>query len=104
MRLTVRHHFDFGSDRELVGDDLVRPEAWDALRTATSGPFGIPQTRAAWEAEADARPDIAERAPALDAVLERRGVQTLASYGVGGATLELWLHRVAPRRRLILTD
>ena len=33
MRLTVRHHFDFGADRAVVGDDLVRPEAWDALRT-----------------------------------------------------------------------
>ena len=45
MRLTVRHHFDFGADRALVGHDLVRPEAWNALRTQTRGPFALPPTR-----------------------------------------------------------
>ena len=33
MRLTVRHSFDFGVDRELVGSDLVRPEAESQVRS-----------------------------------------------------------------------
>jgi hypothetical protein len=104
VRITLRHHFDFGADRELVGDDLVRPEAWDALRTRTDGAFALPADRTAWEATADAGTDIAKRARAIDAVLAERAVGTLASYGVGVAALELWLHRLAPHRGLTLTD
>lgn len=104
MRLTVRHVFDFGQERELVGDDLVRPEAWDALRVKTSGPFGLAADRAALEAAADSRPDIEARARDLHALLEERGVCSLASYGAGAAALEVWLHRLAPERRLVLTD
>ena len=104
MRVTIPHYYDFGEDRELVGDDLVRPEAWDALRTRTHGPFALPETHEEWEAVADDRDDIRLRAAALDAWLDDRGVRTLASYGVGGATLELWLHRLNPERALRLTD
>ena len=104
MRLTVPHWFDFGAERELVGDDLVRPEAWDALRTRTTGPFSLPDTREEWERVADERGEIRDRCRALDAWLTERGVNRLASYGVGGATVELWLHRVNPGRELVLTD
>jgi hypothetical protein len=52
----------------------------------------------------DERPEICERARQIDAWLEERGVQTLASYGVGGAVLELWLERLSPERQLRLTD
>ncbi|TML98489.1 MAG: hypothetical protein E6G10_22675 [Actinobacteria bacterium] len=104
MRLTVPHYFDFGEDRRHVGGDLVRPNSWDGLRIATTGPFGIPETRDAWGAAADARPEIAERARVVAQVCRERGVERLASYGVGGATLELWLHRVAPGLQLTLTD
>ena len=37
LKLTIRHYYDFGADRHVVGDDLVTPESWDGLRTATSG-------------------------------------------------------------------
>ena len=104
MRLTVPHWFDFGAERELVGDDLVRPEAWDALRTRTSGPFSLPDSRAEWERVADERDEIRDRCRALDAWLTERAVNRLASYGVGGATVELWLHRLNPGRELVLTD
>jgi hypothetical protein len=104
MRLTVRHHFHFGADRPLVGDDLVRAEAWDALRTRTSGPFAIARDREELERTADSRPEIGERARAINTLLEQRGVRTLASYGVGGAVVELWLHRLAPELRLHVTD
>lgn len=46
LRVTIRHYYDFGMDRAIVGDDLVRPDAWDRLRTQTSGVFAIPPTRA----------------------------------------------------------
>lgn len=104
MRLTVRHHFDFGADRDLVGDDLVRPEAWDALRTGTSGPFALADTREAWERAADERPELEARARRIDAVFARRGARKVVSYGVGGATLECWLKRIAPDRELVITD
>lgn len=41
MRLTARPVFDFGEHRNLVGDDLVRPESWDALRVGTEGPVSL---------------------------------------------------------------
>src|SRR4051794_1351032 len=104
MRLTVRHHYDFGTDRALVGDDLVRPEAWDALRTQTTGAFSLPETRAGWERTADEHPELGARARRLGALFARRGARTVASYGAGGATLECWLKRIAPARDLIVTD
>jgi hypothetical protein len=104
MRLTVRHHFDFGTDRAVVGDDLVRPEAWDALRTQTSGAFALADTREAWERTADEHPELEARARRLDAVFARRGARRVASYGVGGATLECWLSRHAPDRELVVGD
>ena len=104
MRLTVRHHFDFGADRALVGDDLVRPEAWDALRTQTSGPFALPPTRQEWERTADEHPELQARARRISELLDARGVNRLASYGAGGATLECWLKRAAPARELAVTD
>jgi hypothetical protein len=104
MRLTVRHHFDFGADRALVGDDLVRPEAWDALRTQSSGAFALPPTRDEWERTADEHPELDVRARRISELLDTRGVSRLASYGAGGATLECWLKRVAPARELVVTD
>jgi hypothetical protein len=104
MRLTLRHHFDFGADRALVGDDLVRPEAWDALRTQTSGPFALAETREKWERTADEHPELEARARRIVDLLDARGVTRLASYGVGGATLECWLKRLGPQRELVVTD
>jgi hypothetical protein len=103
MRITVRHHFDFGSDRVVVGDDLVRAEAWDSQRTQTDGAFSLAASRDELERTADARPEIGERALAIDRWLERQDVETLASYGVGGGVLEAWLLRLS-RRRLLVTD
>jgi hypothetical protein len=100
----MRHYFDFGPDHALVGDDLARPEAWDALRTSSSGAFALPDSRDAFERAADERLELAKRARSLDERLEQLGVGTLASYGVGSALLELWLHRLRPDRRLRLTD
>jgi hypothetical protein len=100
----MRHHFDFGPDRVVVGEDLVRPEAWDALRTRTDGAFSVAASREELERTADGRPEIGERARAIERWLEQRDVNTLASYGVGGGVLETWLLRLAPERPLALTD
>src|SRR4051812_22786059 len=104
LRLTIPHYFDFGEATPLVGDDLVRPEAWDELRTGTDGPFALASDRAELERQADQRPEIAERARQLTAWLDERGVGRLASYGAGAAVLELWLLRLAPARQLLATD
>lgn len=104
VRLTLRHRFDFGTDRTLVGDDLVRPAAWDALRIRSGGSFALPATRAEWEALADASTHIRDRAAALNRRLDDAGVSVLASYGAGTALLELWLARQRPDRQLIVTD
>jgi hypothetical protein len=104
VRVTTRHHFDFGPDRVLVGDDLVRADAWDALRTRTEGAFSLAGSRAELEETADSRPEIAERARAIELWLADRDVRTLASYGVGGGVLEAWLLRLSPVRRLVMTD
>ena len=82
MRITIRHHFDFGADRAVVGDDLVRPQAWDALRTRTSGAFAISRDRAELERTADERPEIGERARQIDAWLEEQVSQ--CAYCING--------------------
>jgi hypothetical protein len=104
MRITMRHYFDFGAERALVGDELGHPEAWDSLRVRSDGPFSMPETREALERAADEQRELAERARSIDAELEQRRVRTLASYGAGAGVLENWLQRLRPDRRLLLTD
>lgn len=104
MRITIRHHFDFGNDRALVGEELVRPQSWDALRIQTAGPFAAAASREELERTATARTEIGNRARAIDRWLEDEKLRTLASYGVGGGILEWWLLRIRPERRLVLAD
>ena len=102
MKLVVPHYYDFGADRALIGSDLVRPDAWDALRSIP-GPFALPETRSAWEALAD-RADLRQRARGIVAVTADRGARSLCSHGVGTAALELNIKRLAPELDLICTD
>lgn len=104
MRITIPHYFDFGDDRHLVGDDLVRAPAWDALRTQTSGPFALPETRERWEEAADERQEIAERARVIEGLLKQRRVSRVASYGAGAALIELWLNRLTPQMQFLLGE
>jgi hypothetical protein len=104
VRITVPHYFDFGEDRRLVGDDLVRPEAWDAIRISSSGAFALPASRAEWESLVDGQADYAERARIIDRLVTDRGGGSIASYGVGVASLELWLSRLRPDRRLAVGE
>jgi hypothetical protein len=104
IRLTLPHRFDFGADAPVVGENLLRSEAWDSLRLETSGAFSIASDRAELERQADAHPEIGERMRLVNAVLRERGVRRLVSYGVGGAMPELWLLRLDPGRALVVTD
>ena len=102
MRLTIPHYYDFGAQRERVGRDLADSAAWDTLRDG-EGPFGLPSTRAAWEAIAS---DPATVARAEDVVRVARGCEArrLCSYGVGTGALELQVARHAPELELTCTD
>ena len=102
MKLTARHYFDFGADRHLVGDDLGRAEAWDRLRTATAGAFGLPDTRESWEAGARGNAELVERARRLDEILPPGAA--VASYGAGTAQVELLLSSLRPGVRLLVGD
>jgi len=102
--ITAPHYYDFGNDRRLVGDELDRPDAWDAIRTRTESQFTLPPTREAWERHADRWNEGSVRARAIDRWLCAHSVGSLASYGVGGASLELWLHRLSPERSLTITE
>jgi hypothetical protein len=103
-RITVPHYYDFGNDRRLVGDELNRPEDWDALRTRTDGPFSLPATRSEWEQGADQWEQGLAQARAIDSWLVANSIGSLASYGVGRASLELSLHRLSPGRALAVTE
>jgi hypothetical protein len=104
LRVTLPHRYDFGESAELVGDDLLRPEAWDSLRTQTSGPFSMAADRGELERQADEHPEVGERMRRVDTALSDRGCRHLVSYGVGGALPEMWLLRLDPERQLTITD
>jgi hypothetical protein len=104
MRMTIRHVYDFGDDRAVVGDDLVRPEAWDALRTRTDGPFAMADSAEAAQRQALAHPELVARADALAGWLRRERVGRLVSYGAGGGTVELLVSRHEGAPQLVLTD
>jgi len=103
LRLAITHRYDFGRDAGILPGGLAEAEGWDALRTASNGPFALPDSRPDWEARAD-DPQLRERARALNARLGGRGVRALASYGVGTAGLELWLVRLDPGLRIVVTE
>ena len=104
LRVTVRHYYDFGADRLVVGSDLIDPAAWDRLRTSTRGVFSIPTTRDELARLAEEQPEIAARARAIDAWFEEQSACVVASYGVGGASLEWWLHQLRPSRKFVVTE
>lgn len=104
MRLTMPHMVDFGDDANVVGAQLLTPEAWDALRVETSGPYAIAGARATLEAELGKRPDLVARAELVLRWMDDNGLRSIASYGVGAAILEFAIHRADPSRRLVVSD
>jgi len=98
MRLTIPHYFEFGEDAAVLPSGLTSADAWDALRTETGGAFAIPRDRGELERQADARPEIGERARSLPIA------GSLASYGAGVGLIELWLLRLHAGLQLTVTD
>jgi len=103
-RLTIPHYFDFGEDRSEVGDELSSAQGWDALRLRTAGPFGMATDAAAWAETAQAHPELQSRAAAVADRVRALGGTSLASYGVGGASLEYWLMRDATDLSMTVTE
>lgn len=104
MRLTVPHLVEFDEEADVVGDDLLRPDAWDALRVQTAGAYSIPASRDEYEKRYEAEGVIRTRAGAITKWLDGASCERLASYGAGVAVLELALARLAPARHVIATD
>jgi len=104
LPLTVRHIVDFAGERDLVGETLLSPHSWDALRLQTEGPFTIAQSSDQLEQQADERPDIGNRAELLDEWFNDQAVTSLASYGVGRGILESRLARLGPDREMVMTE
>src|SRR6476661_11210114 len=102
MRIRVRHAYDFGPARSVVGNDLVQAGAWDAARSLP-GPFALPRDRADWE-RAAALPDLDARARDIASIARSLRVGRLCSHGVGTALLELNLTRQLPGVHLVCTD
>lgn len=102
MRIRVRHAYDFGPERAVVGSTLLNPSAWDAARSLP-GPFELPDSRADWE-RSSRRGDLEQRAQDVARVARELGATSLCSHGVGTAALELNLHWAAPELKLTCTD
>ena len=102
--LTIPHWYDFGPDRDVVGRDLGRAEAWDALRTGTDGAFALPSSPAALATAARRQPELEGRARAVGEWLSQIGARSVASYGAGAGLLEWWLSNDPAVGRLLVTE
>jgi hypothetical protein len=101
MRIRLRHSYDFGPARSVVGDDLLQADAWDAARSLPG--FSLPRNRSEWE-RAAALPDLDARARDIAAVARQLHAARLCSHGVGAALLELNLVQKLPEVHLVCTD
>ena len=102
MKLVVRRVFDFGHQRDEVGETLLSPGAWDAVRRLP-GAFHLQDTREQWLADGS-QPPYPERAKSVAALAQRVGALSLCSHGVGGGLLEQQVHQLAPELELTCTD
>ncbi len=102
--ITIVNLYDFEGDAALVGGNLARPGAWDALRTRTTGPFALPATSEILRETAYADAQLCARATAISRWLDAEGIGSVASYGVGTGQLELLLREARPERELILSE
>lgn len=102
MKLVVRRVYDFGAQRDEVGETLLSPSAWDAVRRLP-GAFHLDDTRAEWLA-AGSSPPYPQRAQAVAALVRELGASSLCSHGAGGALLEQRLHELMPELHLTCTD
>lgn len=102
MKLVIRRVYDFGAQRANVGESLLSPAAWDAVRTLP-GAFRLQDTRVEWVLTASRSP-FPERARSVVDIARGLGARSVCSHGVGGALLEQQLHELAPDIILTCTD
>jgi hypothetical protein len=102
--VTLRHHFDFGPSRTLVGDALSDASSWDALRLNGGSGFRIASDRAEHERQAAQHGEIRDRMATFAEWLTRNRIRSLASYGAGTALPEYWLRCLLPDLTLTLTE
>jgi hypothetical protein len=104
VRLTVPHYYDFGPDRDLLGEDLLGPEDWDALRVDGEGIFRFPADPADFARLVEESEWQERRARALAVWIEQSGATTVASYGVGPGIVERWLETLIPHVSLVMSE
>lgn len=85
-----------------VPHEIATREDWDSLRLG-GNIFGLPRTRDAWERQSEA-PVLRLRAEAIIQLLRPLEPRRICSYGVGTASVELWLSRLAPNIELVCGD
>jgi hypothetical protein len=105
LKLTVRHRYDFGPVRRLVGSELSSPDSWDALRSGNDDSFSLPETREKWIDACGSAARARATAESLSRWIRREGhVNSLASYGVGVGCLELHLMQAVSGLRLVASE
>jgi hypothetical protein len=106
IKLTVPHYYKFGTLAGEVGENLVTPSSWDALRLkkTTINPFAIPDTKSEWIENCESNSQLQERGRLLSQRLRELGVSELLSIGSGGACLEYHLLSNMPELKLQMTD
>jgi hypothetical protein len=102
VKLVVQRVYDFGAQREEVGDTLLSPSAWDAVRRLP-GAFHLDDTREEWLA-AGSSSLYPQRAAAVVRLVRALDARSLCSHGVGGALLEQGIHELLPELPVTCTD
>lgn len=103
--LTVSHYSRLTpADRQLVGKSLSGPEAWDLLRNQGSSSFALPASPTEAALRLEAQTAIHQTALDLHRIIRERKASSVASYGVGAASLEWRLLELEPSLALTLTE
>jgi len=104
MKLTIKHHHDFGTNAALAGESLIAPGAWDRLRVSIADDaFRVPQDRKGWIAVCQ-NAQVEAMASDLSRVIEAAGLPPVVSVGVGKAALEYYLKRKLPSLNLTCAE
>ena len=104
MRRTIKTYYDFGPGAQIVGANLLKKSAWDALRTSGLADFSVAEGREAWLASFSERDDLRERAHAIVSLCRASGYTGVLSVGAGVGGLEYFIKTEAPDLRVTSTD
>ena len=109
--LTINHYFAFDDATDLLKDGrLNSSESWDALRRSHPH-FSISEDRKEWikASEVQVKKDgqdggLVQRARDIVGIINRLGITSVFSVGVGGAGLEYQIKKMKPDLRLICSE